>query len=195
MARSSTNNRIVRLSRSLFGSWLNATLTLISIWLLFSIIPPFFNWAVTASKWLPVDSEECVQGYGACWAFIQTKFRFIIFGRFPYEEQWRTTLACILVLSGLGISLTWKFWGWAHWKRFLITLWLGILLISAVLMRGGVLGLSVVPIGLWSGLPLTLMLSLFGISFAFLFSIFLALGRGSKLPIVRWVSVGYIELI
>src|SRR5699024_10053279 len=187
--------RLRRLGHGLFGSWLNATLTIISLWLLFLAIPPFIDWAIINSTWLPIDPKACIQGEGACWAFIQAKTRFILFGRFPYEEQWRALLACVLVLFALVISGIWKFWHWQVWKRFLIGLWACVLIFSAVLLYGGVFGLSKVRIGLWGGLPVTLILSLFGIFFAFLLSIFLALGRRSRLPIVRWVSIGYIELI
>lgn len=193
--QTSINHRLRRLGHGLFGSWLNAALTVVSVYLFVIVIPPLIDWAILSSKWLPIDPKTCVQEDGACWAFIQAKTRFILFGRFPYEEQWRALLACVLVLFALGISGVWKFWHWQHWRRFLIGLWASVLVLSAILLHGGILGLSTVRIGLWGGLPVTLILSLFGIFFAFLFSIFLALGRRSELPIVRWVSVGYIELI
>jgi general L-amino acid transport system permease protein len=44
-------------------------------------------------------------------------------------------------------------------------------------------------------LTLTLLLSTFGIALAFPLSILLALGRRSHLPLVRWLSIAYIELI
>jgi general L-amino acid transport system permease protein len=56
-------------------------------------------------------------------------------------------------------------------------------------------GLSFVPTSLWGGLPLTLLLSILGIAVAFPLAIFLALGRRSKMPLIRMFCVGYIELI
>lgn len=188
-------NRLGRILHGLFSSWTNSLLTLISIWILFKIIPPFVNWAFIDSMWLPIDPKECVQNSGACWAFIQAKSRLILFGRFPYEEQWRPLLACILVLLAVAVSATWKFWIWRYWKRSLTFLWLFVISSSAILLHGGVFGLKPVSVGLWGGLPVTLILSLFGTVFAFIFSIFLALGRRSNLPIIRWVCIGYIELI
>lgn len=48
---------------------------------------------------------------------------------------------------------------------------------------------------LWGGFLLTLLISMVAIVFSFPLGVLLALGRRSKLPIVRWFSIGYIELI
>jgi len=52
-----------------------------------------------------------------------------------------------------------------------------------------------VPTNLWGGLLLTLMLTIIGNVFSLPLGILLALGRRSNLPIVRYFSIGYIELI
>jgi general L-amino acid transport system permease protein len=62
-------------------------------------------------------------------------------------------------------------------------------------MWGGVLGLPYVENERWGGLMLTLLLATFGIAFAFPISILLALGRRSRLPVVRALSVLWIELV
>src|SRR5207245_11206268 len=62
-------------------------------------------------------------------------------------------------------------------------------------MWGGILGMSYVEPELWNGLPLTLILSVVGMIFAFPLAILLALGRRSQLPAVRAICVGYIEVI
>jgi general L-amino acid transport system permease protein len=56
-------------------------------------------------------------------------------------------------------------------------------------------GLSFVTTSLWGGLPLTLLLSILGITVAFPLAILLALGRRSKMPLIRTFCIGYIELI
>jgi len=48
---------------------------------------------------------------------------------------------------------------------------------------------------LWGGLLLTFLLTVVGIMFSFPIGVLLALGRRSELPIIRWFSVGYIELV
>ncbi len=64
---------------------------------------------------------------------------------------------------------------------------------------GGLTGeagfLPVVKPDLWGGLMLTILLAVIGIVFSFPIGVSLALGRQSKLPIVSWFSVGFIELV
>jgi general L-amino acid transport system permease protein len=52
-----------------------------------------------------------------------------------------------------------------------------------------------VPPNLWGGLLLTLLLTVVGNFGALPLGILLALGRRSKLPVIRYFSIGYIELI
>jgi len=53
----------------------------------------------------------------------------------------------------------------------------------------------IVPTNLWGGLTLTILLTGVGIVVSFPFGVLLALGRRSSLPVVRGVSVVYIEVI
>ena len=62
-------------------------------------------------------------------------------------------------------------------------------------MKGGILGLESVESTKWGGLPLTLLLAVFGLTAAYPLGVVLALGRQSKMPIVKVLSVLYIELI
>jgi general L-amino acid transport system permease protein len=55
-------------------------------------------------------------------------------------------------------------------------------------------GLRPVPTGYWGGLLVTLVVSATGITFSLPFGILLALGRRSKLPLVRLFSIAFIEL-
>lgn len=54
---------------------------------------------------------------------------------------------------------------------------------------------TLAPTNLWGGLLLTFLLTVVGILFSFPLGILLALGRQSELPIIRWFSVAYIELV
>ncbi len=56
-------------------------------------------------------------------------------------------------------------------------------------------GLPLVETEKWGGLPLTLILSANGIVFSFPLAVILALGRRSELPVIRALSVGYIEIV
>ncbi len=64
-------------------------------------------------------------------------------------------------------------------------IWLVTLTVIGILMWGGVFGLSYVPQERWGGLPITLILSTFGLAFAFPLAILVALGRRSRLPASR----------
>jgi general L-amino acid transport system permease protein len=138
---------------------------------------------------LAPNSRACARA-GACWAFIHEKFRFILFGTYPYEEQWRPFFAVLIFLALILASCDRRLWG-----RRLVLLWLAGLAAVGVLMWGGVFGLSYVGTELWSGLPLTLIIAVVGIALAFPLAILLALGRRSRLPVVRTICVAYIELI
>ena len=83
----------------------------------------------------------------------------------------------------------------AMWRPRLALVWVVGLGIIGLVMWGGVFGLRYVETERWGGLILTLLLSTFGIAFAFPISILLALGRRSHLPAVRSLCIGYIELI
>lgn len=54
---------------------------------------------------------------------------------------------------------------------------------------------AVAKTNLWGGLLLTFLLTVVAILFSFPLGVLLALGRRSELPIIRWFSVGYIELV
>src|SRR5262249_60610307 len=58
---------------------------------------------------------------------------------------------------------------------------------------GGGLGLPHVETGLWGGLLITLVISFTGIMFSLPLGALLALGRRSELPIIRTLSIIFIE--
>ena len=178
---------------NLFGGWLNTLLTLLAIYFLVTAIPPLLRWGLVDAVWSAPNGPACRAAsgdQGACWAFIGEKFRYILFGRFPYDEQWRPLLVVVLVVALILASCDRRLWG-----RRLMLLWPTGLIVVGVLMWGGMLGMSYVATEFWSGLPLTLILAVIGMAFAFPLAILLALGRRSKLPAVRVVCVAYIELV
>ena len=113
-----------------------------------------------------------------------------MFGFYPYEEQWRPAIAIVMLVSLLIFSQYRR-----NWKKYLFYIWIGGLVIMGVLMKGGILGLTPVDTTQWGGLPLTLLLSVFGLTAAYPLGIVLALGRQSRLPAIRSLCVVYIELI
>lgn len=175
---------------SLFSSPLNSILTILVAWLLLMAIPAMIEWLFIRANFNATNAQECRASGGACWAFIVEKHRLILFGVYPYDEQWRPLLASIILVSVIVCScIRW------FWRPFLGVIWAVGLIAVAVLMWGGVLGLTHVENDRWGGLPLTLILATFGIAAAFPFGLLLALGRRSHMPAVRALCVVYIEII
>ncbi|MBW1864197.1 MAG: amino acid ABC transporter permease [Deltaproteobacteria bacterium] len=174
---------------NLFNNIFNSILTLIVLYVLWQAVPPFIRWAFIDSHWY-TSGEACRGGEGACWSVIPANIRFIIFGFFPYEMQWRPLLAMILLVGLLFYSRNRR-----HWKKSLLYAWLAGLFIMGLLMKGGILGLAPVESTQWGGLPLTLLLSVFGLAAAYPLGVILALGRQSQMPTIKTLCIVYIEMI
>ena len=174
---------------NLFKGWLNSLLTIITIYCLWLIVPPLIRWAFIDSLWISTGAE-CQQSDGACWSIIPANIRFIIFGFFPYDQQWRPLVAMVLLVGLLFYSRNRD-----HWKKPLAYAWILGLFLMGLLMKGGLFGLIPVETAKWGGLPLTLTLSVVGLTLAYPLGIVFALGRRSKMPVVKTLCVLYIELI
>jgi len=174
---------------NLFNGVFNSILTLVTLFFLYKVIPPFVRWAFIDSLWFS-SAEQCRAGTGACWSIIPANIRFIIFGFYPHELHWRPFVAMIMLVGLLFYSKNRD-----HWNKSLGYIWIAGLLTMGILMRGGLFGLTTVESDQWGGLPLTLMLSFFGMFAAYPLGVLLALGRRSKMPAVKTVCILYIELI
>ena len=174
---------------NLFNGWFNSVLTLVTLFLLWKSVPPFVKWAFFDSVWL-TSGQACRDAAGACWSVVSQNYRFILFGFFPYEQHWRPLLA-MLILFGLLFYSRDR----SHWKKPLLYGWLIGLAAMGLLMKGGLLGLESVDSTQWGGLPLTLILSVFGLTAAYPLGVVLALGRQSRMPMVKAICVVYIEAI
>ena len=147
-------------------------------------------------KWIAIDSVVlgnagvCRQSSGACIPFILEKFKFILFGFYPQNEIYREVIALVVFFLML-----WHSKNRSNWNRRLIFKWLNSSIIIFLLIRGGYLGIPPVDSSKWGGLPLTLILATVGIAFSYPLGIILALGRRSKLTLIRVFSVSYIELV
>ena len=253
------------LRTNLFGSWVSTAVTLALLYIIVRVLFSFVEWAFVNAIWhVPYSATGIAQtavcqdakGTGACWAVIADKYRLILFGRFPYDEQWRPAIVVMLfvalfalstikavwrkgidspivryiAMSGAGLILLDNASGLLDtiaevgfgvhlplpfgllfllntigkcalvfgllllWPA--IGVWIGTLAIIGILMFGGILGLTAVPVDYWGGLPITLILATFGLAFAFPLAVLVALGRRStQLPAVKMLCVVYVELI
>lgn len=174
---------------NLFNGWFNTLLTLAVLYLIWATLPPFAKWAWVDGNWF-TTSEECKASGGACWSVITTNIRFILFGFYPHDLQWRPLLAVLLLVALLYCSQNRRFWG-----KALLYSWLLGLFAMGLLLKGGMFGLTPVDSDNWGGLPLTLLLAVFGLTAAYPFGVVLALGRQSEMPVIKAFCVVYIELI
>ena len=187
--------RATRLLAALFASPLAAAISVLGLSVLAFIGHALVEWALLHAVFRP-DFNACraAQGQGACWGFVAEKYRLILFGRYPFEAQWRPLVATALVLALVALTAWPKLWtrrgAWALGLGWLLGL-----VVFFVLLGGGVAGLSVVEPERWGGLPLTVILTVIGMTACVPVGILLALGRRSTMPAVRGFCVLYIELV
>lgn len=151
---------------------------------------PVLNWLFFKAQFTGTDRSACT-GEGACWIFVRERLDQFIFGFYEKGQRWRPLLVAALWIVG--------FWPLRR-AHFETLKWLvpGLLLLLPVaswfLLLGGFAGLPLVETARWGGLMLTLFISSIGIALSLPLGILLALGRRSQLPLLRWLSVTFIEL-
>jgi general L-amino acid transport system permease protein len=197
--RSGTAGPVAWAKANLFGSIVSSIVTIILGALILRVAWGLLSWGViNAVWWVPqgangANTSSCaaVQGIGACWALVPEKYRFILFGFYPYDQQWRPAIVVAIFLAMFFVSASRRFW-----RRELAYVWLVALIAIFTLMWGGILGMPYVAQDQWGGLPITLILATFGLACAFPLAVAVALGRRStSLPAVKLVCVLYVELI
>jgi general L-amino acid transport system permease protein len=182
----------------LFSSPLNITLTLLSLLLLWWIVPPLLNFLVLDATWAGDDRAACVvtperPRAGACWPFVIERINFFIYGFYPANERWRVDVFFAL----LAIGIVWLLASWAPNKRAAAVYFFVVLPILSVMLLLGFapLRLSYVPTSLWGGILVTVVVSAVGIVFSLPLGVILALGRRSTMPAVRLFSIVFIEFV
>lgn len=184
------------LRRNLFASPLSALVSVAMLALLVMLAIPVLRWALFDAVWYVPgsaieDTAVCrADGAGACWAVVREKYRFILFGLYPYEQHWRPATAIALFLLLFGASAVRRWWNWR-----IAVLWVGTLAAVCVLLGGGVPGLAPVPESRWGGLPVTLLLTASGLLLAFPAAVLIALGRQSDRPALRTACMLFVEIV
>lgn len=176
--------------QNFFSSWSSCAATVFFIVLLALFILPFVRWAVVNAVWYTQDSQVCRTTGGACWAVVPEKIRVMLFGTYPPSERWRGVLAVAVIVALSIASCISRFW-----SLRLFYVWIAATGVVLTLMFGGVLGLRAVPTHDWGGLPLTMLLFIGTVVAGLPLAVFLALGRRSQLPIIKAMSIGYIEIV
>lgn len=189
------------IKKNLLASPKDVVLTVLAIALLVWAIPQLVDWLFIKAVWSGTDRTFCataVQGgtqpdgwSGACWAFVRAKFVIFMLGLYPPDERWRPVLVIILTIITFVPLLM------PSVPRKVLNAILAFFVlpvISFFLLHGGI-GLETVETDRWGGLLVTLVIAFVAIAVSFPFGILLALGRRSKMPVLRMLCVIFIEVI
>ena len=165
------------------------------LWLLLFLgavwfIPGLVRWAIVDATMFAEDRNGC-SPTGACWAFILNRLPQFAFGFFPPEERWRAVVALLWPILALAAALGPAFKA----RGGLVAGALATYPIGATLILwGSPLGLRAVDTAQWGGMTMTVYVGTVAFVLAFPLGLCLALGRMSSLPVLRILSVLFIEL-
>ncbi|MGB0671901.1 MAG: amino acid ABC transporter permease [Rhodospirillales bacterium] len=186
----STTGVVGWMRANLFSSPLNTIMTLIGIYLVYLVVPPIVDWAILTADFAGTSQDDCTSG-GACWVFVKQRLPLFIYGFYPDAEYWRINVLFALV----AVLFVPQFFQAFPYKKLFGILALTVLpIVAGILMMGGIFGLEPVDSNKWGGLSLTLVLAYVGIVAALPIGIALALGRRSKMPVIKTICVCFIEL-
>jgi general L-amino acid transport system permease protein len=182
------------LRTNLFSSWVNSLVTVLMAIFAYWTLVPLLEWATIHAVWSAPDGALCREHQdGACWAFIAQKMDYLRYGSYPQSERWRVDVDEIV-----GAALiVWLLWIGAPKRGIAAALFfVAYPILTFVLLHGALwLGLPIVDTGSWGGIFVSLLTALIGIVFSLPLGILLALGRRSKLPVVKLASIIFIEVV
>ena len=192
-----TSGPLVWARKNLFATWTDAAFTVVAAIFLLWFLPPLLNFLVPTtwggSAIPPGESVEACRepGAGACWNYVAARMNFFIYGFYPADQYWRPNLVfalgALLIVPMLIPRVPFK-------RTNALLFFVAYPIACFILLNGGMFGLRPVPTEQWGGLLVTLIISLVGICCSIPLGILLALGRQSKLPIIKTLSVMFIEL-
>ena len=166
-------------------------LTIVSIYLLYLIVPPLVDWMFVDAVVNAGSRDECRElGGGACWAVVAVRFDQFMYGFYPVELRWRVDLAAVLLVVALVPVLFDK----VPYRKYGVIFTLVYPVIAFFLLWGG-LGLEPVESSKFGGFMLTVVIGVTGIAASLPLGILLALGRRSDLLVLKVICVCFIEFI
>ena len=179
---------------NLFSSIASSLTTLVFFVFALWLLPPLLRWAATDAVWSAPDGDLCRQHQdGACWAFVVDKLDYLRFGSYPITERWRVSLT-----EAVGaVLIFWLLWPKAprrDWGTFFFFIVYPLLVF--ILLRGSqMFDLPLVDTQLWGGVFVSLLTALVAIVFSLPLGVLLALGRRSRMPVVRLACIMFIEFV
>jgi general L-amino acid transport system permease protein len=193
-----TTGAIGWMRANLFSTPTSIVLTVLAVLLLLWIVPDVLKYVFFDAVWTGKDREACIYTetrtvVGACWPFVWDRLPYFIYGSYPVPERWRVDLFFLL----LAVGVTWMLWLRAP-RRDLGALYFFVVLpiASFILLHGAPwLGLYHVDTALWGGALVTIVVGTVGIIFSLPIGVVLALGRRSRMPTVKTLSIIFIEFV
>ncbi|MBV8394061.1 MAG: amino acid ABC transporter permease, partial [Alphaproteobacteria bacterium] len=182
--------RLDAIHRRLFATPLDAAITLLCLYIVWRISVPLLHWLLLDATWQGATREDC-KGAGACWVFVKARFGQFMYGQYPIDQRWRVDIVGYVFLLA-AVALSWR----GLPKRGTSAIAAAIVLppLGVILLHGAWgTGLRLVETREWGGLMLTLFLTVYAGLIAIPLGILLALGRRSRLPLIRFGSVVFIE--
>ena len=186
------------LREKLFSTPFNITLTIL-IGLLFAwVIPELLKFLLIDAVWSGTDRDACLESVqhreiGACWPFVWERLPYFIYGSYPISERWRVDVFFVM----LAVGIVWLLWLNAPRRDLGAFYFFVILPVSSFILLSGwaAIGLQPVDTVLWGGVLVTIVVASVGIVVSLPLGILLALGRRSRMPAVRLLSVIFIEFV
>ena len=183
---------------NLLSTPFNIALTILIALLLAWVIPELVKFLIFDAVWSGSDRDACLESVqhreiGACWPFVWERLPYFIYGSYPIPERWRVDI----FFAMLAIGVVWLLWLNAP-RHDLGAIYFFIILpiCSFILLTGwSAIGLQPVDTVLWGGVLVTIVVASVGIVVSLPLGILLALGRRSKMPVVRSLSVIFIEFV
>lgn len=186
------------LRANFFSGPLNIALTLLSLGLIAWVTPPLLDFMIFNATWSGQDRQACLATperpeVGACWAFIRERLSYFIYGFYPLAQRWRVDVFFAL----LTVGIVWLLAPRAKARALGALYFFAVMpALSYVLLLGWPrIGLSEVPTTQWGGMLVTVVVAGIGIVFSLPIGIALALGRRSRMPLVKLFSVIFIEFV
>jgi general L-amino acid transport system permease protein len=183
---------------NLFGTPVNAVLTVLTVLLLAWTVPPFVRFLLIDAVWTGTDRQACLATaahphVGACWAFVTEHLAYFTYGSYPIDGRWRVDVFFAL----LAFGMVWLLWIDAPRRGLGALYFFGIFpIVSFFLLYGlPLLGLEIVDTSRWGGMLITVVVAVVGIVASLPLGILLALGRRSRMPAVKTLAVVFIEVV
>ena len=172
----------------------SALFTVAGLLFIIWVTPGLVRYLFIDAIWSSPDGAACrAPGAGACWSFIARKLDFFLYASYPREMVWRVNLCMAMG----GVLAVWLLWPGAARKGLGALLFFVAYPVASLLLLHGsdALGLPKAPTDLWGGMFLSMIVATVGIVFSLPGGVLLALGRRSRLPVVRFFATLFIEFV